>query len=225
MIAWVDYDPESVDWEPIADAGEVYFGDIDEEITFSADQSYDPDGEIISFYWDFGDGSNTTGETAVHSYSEQGIYQVTLTITDNGGNIVQDIAWAGIEEEIDPPNAPIIDGQINPEYGQIYEYTFTTIDQNEDDIFLYVDWGEYYSVGEWFGPYSSGEEVILAHTWSSKGDKIIKAKAKDIYGLESEWGYLEVAVPVNQPVPNQQNSQQNILLMVFQLLHQMLNLN
>ena len=58
---------------------------VSEEITFDASASTDPDGEIISYEWDFGDGdvTNTTKETINHSYSEAGIYEVTLTVIDN----------------------------------------------------------------------------------------------------------------------------------------------
>ncbi len=52
---------------------------------FSAFGSYDPDGEIVSYHWDFGDGNNATGMYADHVYSEPGEYVVTLTVTDNEG--------------------------------------------------------------------------------------------------------------------------------------------
>ncbi|HEV8290114.1 MAG TPA: PKD domain-containing protein [Candidatus Norongarragalinales archaeon] len=53
-------------------------------ITFNASASYDPDGFIVSYFWDFGDASNATGVTANHSYSIGGLYTATLTVTDNG---------------------------------------------------------------------------------------------------------------------------------------------
>jgi len=60
---------------------------VDETITFNASSSYDPDGTIVSYEWDFGDGNitNTTHEILNHSYSEAGSYEVTLTVTDNDG--------------------------------------------------------------------------------------------------------------------------------------------
>ena len=60
---------------------------VNQIITFNASSSYDPDGTIVKYEWDFGDGNitNTTEEKINHSYSEAGIYEVTLTVTDNEG--------------------------------------------------------------------------------------------------------------------------------------------
>jgi len=79
---------------------------------------------------------------------------------------------------------------------------------NGDDVYYYIEWGEYSNAGEWIGPYSSGEQIILTHTWD-KGTYTIKAKAKDVYDQESEWGYLEVSVPLNQPSSQQFTSESN----------------
>lgn len=52
--------------------------------TFQAD-AQDPDGEILSYQWDFGDATTGGGEKAVHRYSEKGIYFVVLSATDDDG--------------------------------------------------------------------------------------------------------------------------------------------
>ncbi len=50
-----------------------------------AADSSDPDGQIVSYAWDFGDGFTTTGVTASHAYSTAGSKTITLTVTDNKG--------------------------------------------------------------------------------------------------------------------------------------------
>ncbi len=55
---------------------------VDETVTFDARQSVD-DGQIMSYAWDFGDGSSGTGPIVTHSYSEEGMYQIVLNVTDN----------------------------------------------------------------------------------------------------------------------------------------------
>ena len=105
--------------------------------------------------------------------------------------------------ENEPPGAPSITGPTSGNAGEEYEYTFTTTDPNGDDVYYYIDW-EDGQVEEWIGPYTSGVEVTLCHTWSEQGTYTISAKAKDVYGAESEWGTLEVTMPVNQQSGNSQ---------------------
>lgn len=56
---------------------------VDTIITFNASASYDPNGYIISYHWEFGDGTNGAGITVEHSYAEAGYYNVRLMVTDN----------------------------------------------------------------------------------------------------------------------------------------------
>ena len=55
-----------------------------EEVNF-ADKSYDPDGNIESWSWDFGDGLTSTDSEPSHTYASGGNYSVTLTVRDDKG--------------------------------------------------------------------------------------------------------------------------------------------
>ena len=91
-------------------------------------------------------------------------------------------------EENDPPEIPDIDGPARHKVGVEYEYTFTSIDPDGDGLDYYIDWGDGNSTN-WIGPYGSGEDLVLTHTWTEKGNYIIRAKVRDIpYGTESDWG-------------------------------------
>jgi len=59
-----------------------------EVIHFNASDSYDPDGYIESYFWDFGDGDSilVTSAFVDHVYADNGFYTVTLTVTDNDGS-------------------------------------------------------------------------------------------------------------------------------------------
>lgn len=54
-------------------------------LTVDASNSTDPDGSIVNYAWDFGDGATATGVTAWHTYETVGTKTVTLTVTDDGG--------------------------------------------------------------------------------------------------------------------------------------------
>lgn len=47
------------------------------------DQSNDPDGSIVAWSWDFGDGSSSTQQNPTHTYATAGSYTVKLTVTDD----------------------------------------------------------------------------------------------------------------------------------------------
>ncbi|MGD8644866.1 MAG: PKD domain-containing protein [Chromatiales bacterium] len=67
---------------PTADAGGPYSGDTGASIQFDGSGSSDPDGDSLSYAWDFGDGSVGSGATPTHSYSAAGEYTVELVVND-----------------------------------------------------------------------------------------------------------------------------------------------
>ena len=70
---------------PVVDPGGPYSGVAGEPVQFDGSGSLDPDGTIISYDWDFGDGNTGTGISTTHIYAAVGIYTVTLTVTDDDG--------------------------------------------------------------------------------------------------------------------------------------------
>ena len=82
---------------PVADAGPDKTAIVGEIITFDGSSSFDPDGAIVSFEWEFGDGATGSGETPTHVYSLAGMYTVTLTVTDNDGAIDTDSATVTVK--------------------------------------------------------------------------------------------------------------------------------
>jgi PKD repeat protein len=66
---------------------------VNKTITFNGSSSYDSDGEILLYNWNFGDGNTSIDMVANHSYSCPGIYFVNLTVSDNDDltNMIQKI--------------------------------------------------------------------------------------------------------------------------------------
>ncbi len=71
-------------------SGWPVFGDAPLSVTFSASDSQDPNGELLSYSWDFGDDDSGSGASVTHTFSEAGIYEVTLMATDTRGAFASD---------------------------------------------------------------------------------------------------------------------------------------
>jgi glycosidase len=70
---------------PVANAGSDFTTRVGRNVHFDGSGSYDPNGWIVSYEWTTGDSGNMTGVNPSHTYTETGVYQVTLTVTDNEG--------------------------------------------------------------------------------------------------------------------------------------------
>ena len=53
--------------------------------SFDGTLSYNPEGEIVSYLWTFGDGGSDSGPVVDHVYERDGVYEVTLTVFDSKG--------------------------------------------------------------------------------------------------------------------------------------------
>ncbi len=87
----------SLDITPIAYANGPYEERVGKKVKFSSTGSHDPDGTIMSYTWDFGDGNMGVGSSPFHTYSKTGEYTVTLTVTDDAGNTGTDETTVTVE--------------------------------------------------------------------------------------------------------------------------------
>ncbi|MCF6281733.1 MAG: PKD domain-containing protein [Candidatus Polarisedimenticolaceae bacterium] len=85
-----------VNQPPLAVANGPYSGTVGSPIVFSSTGSGDPDGTIVAYEWDFGDGTTGSGSNPTHTYATQGTYNVTLMVTDNDGAMASDSTTATI---------------------------------------------------------------------------------------------------------------------------------
>ena len=75
---------------PVAEAGPDQAVVANTSVSFDASASYDPDGAIVGYEWDFGDETKGTDMTTTHTYTKPGTYIVTLSVRDDEGNIGTD---------------------------------------------------------------------------------------------------------------------------------------
>jgi len=99
----------------------------------------------------------------------------------------------------EPPEEPTITGDSSGKPGTEYEYSFVSTDPEEDEISYFIDWGDN-STTDWASTLPSGEYYNSSHIWSEEGNYTIKAKAKDIYGAESDWATITVTMPKNKSI-------------------------
>lgn len=83
---------------PVPNSGGPYSGVVNISVVFDASGSYDPDGDIFSYSWDFGDGSTGEGINKTHLYSQIGNYTVTLTLTDSNDKTASTSTYANISK-------------------------------------------------------------------------------------------------------------------------------
>src|SRR5439155_1492169 len=67
---------------PTAAPGGPYSGAEGTAVTFDGSASSDPDGDALTYAWDFGDGATGSGAKPTHSYADNGPYSVTRTVSD-----------------------------------------------------------------------------------------------------------------------------------------------
>ncbi len=97
------------------------------------------------------------------------------------------------------PSRPL--GIINVKINIEYIYISGTYDPDDEDVYYLWDWGDGNDSG-WLGPYDSGALCEGNHIWNTKDNCIVKVKAKDIYGAESEWSDpLPIIVPYSYHNP------------------------
>jgi len=101
-----------------------------------------------------------------------------------------------VDTDIDynnPPTAPIFLGPTRGVVGEKYHYTINSTDPDGDDIY-YIVLLEPGVIYEWFGPYPSGEEVNIGHTWDERGTYYVLSQARDIHNTVSGGTILEVII-------------------------------
>ncbi len=177
-----------VNHPPIADAGP------DQRVTasearFDGRASHDPDGRLVAWQWDFGDGALGQGPNPSHVYAAPGSYTVVLTVTDDSGTAsasAQDrmrlvvnakpIADAGPDRLAVPGENLVFDGSgsFDPD-GSIREHRWA------------------------FGDGTTGTGATASHAYPRPGRYHVQLQVEDDTGHPGAVGLADVLVQVNAP--------------------------
>lgn len=148
----------------------------------------DFDNSASHYYYDMGNDEYIKTKMGVHVH----------TSTDYFDGIIDEFKI--IKYELgNKQEPPVITGTGGPPDEEL-EFSFVTNDPEEDDVWILIDWGDG-SEEDWRGPFASGEEVIVSHTWEEEGIYLIRAKSMDIWD-DGPWGDgIEVKIAYYEPIP------------------------
>ncbi|HEC87475.1 MAG TPA: hypothetical protein ENI49_06415, partial [Thermoplasmatales archaeon] len=189
------------------------------EYTFSV-LATDPNFDSLFYFFDWGDGTNSgwvgpfchgIEGSVEHKWTEPGTYYIRAKardVTGREGNWSR-LFIVNIEENsrperpifLDPPSVGIVGYSVN--------FSVVSVDKDSEQVKFYIHWGDprVNHPDEWTSYYDSGEIVNLSHVWGDWYNKIkdsktfmIKIKAQDINGADSEWTTINITIKNNPPL-------------------------
>lgn len=155
------------------------------EVKFDASESYDPDGRLVSYEWDFGDGAKGSGVTTTHTYTQQGRYTATLTVTDN-----EKQSSSGSREIMvgTPPHAVFSAGPTSGPSPLVVDFD-ASASYDEDGYIKSYTWS--------FGDGTQGSGVTTSHKYTSEGVRIATLTVTDNTGLTAS-SSIEIEITDNK---------------------------
>jgi PKD repeat protein len=153
------------------------------------DTSQDQDGTIVAWYWDFGDGTNSTLRNPTHTFSQKGNHDVALTVTDNDG--AKDLITHRIVVMNLPPEALFEYTPEDPHTNIEIQFTDKSTDPEDIPISsLFWDFGDGYT----------SELQNPTHKFTSKGNYNVTLT---IWDDENATDTFSMIISVAEPPPSQ----------------------
>lgn len=151
---------------PSANPGGPYSGYRNQAIAFNGAGSSDPDGDPLTYEWDFGDGTSGTGPTPTHAYAASGTYNVRLLVHDGyvGSYAVFTTATVSNRVPVVNPGGPYTGYRNEP-------IVFNGSGTDSDGDALLFSWN--------FGDGTSGSGTTVSHAYTALGSYTATLTAND----------------------------------------------
>ena len=175
----IEIEVESGSRPAVAALDGPYVGVEGSAVAMSAEGSSDPDGDAITAYdWAFGDGSTGggTGAAASHTYAQQGVYTVTLTVTESHGLVSSTTSTVTVAN-VAPAIGTFAGATVS--IGETYTASGVFTDPGADSWTATVDYGD----GASMALALSGNTFELSHAYSAGGSYTVTVTVSD--GTES----------------------------------------
>jgi PKD repeat protein len=151
----------------------------------------DPDGDPLTYLWNFGDGSTSTDPNPSHVYATAGVYQATCTVTDiANASTTSNTVTIHVFHDSDRPSARFTSSDLNGFVGQPlgFDASFSTDPKN--NIISY-DWD--------FGDGSPhGSQQIISRVYAASGTYTVTLTITDGDGLTDSTTLTMVVLPAEQ---------------------------
>lgn len=158
---------------PIAAVDGPFAGAEGGTIAMSAAASLDPNGTVTDYTWDFGDGTSGTGAAVTHTYVQDGLYTVRLTVTDNDG-LTDTLVTTAAAANVAPAIGTFDGATLLP--GEAYAASGSFHDPGADAWTATVDYGD----GSGTSALAlSGMSFVLGHVYAAAGVFAVTVQISD----------------------------------------------
>nr|WP_243436257.1 PKD domain-containing protein [Acanthopleuribacter pedis] len=150
---------------------------INDRVVFDGAGSSDPDGEIVSWRWQFGDRATATasGRSVEHRYLAAGTYQVVLEVTDNDGGVAFETQLVTVSD-LNPPTAAFTFNPTSPRIAEAVVFDGSGSSNGDAAIETY----------RWtFGNGETGTGTSIQHRYFAAGTYLVTLTVTDTNGLSA----------------------------------------
>ncbi len=149
---------------------------IGDQVSFDTSGTNDPDGDDLTYAWDFGDGTSGQGANVTHAYGLGGNYSVRLTVDDNKGTLCS-VDLAGTNVKINTP--PVADA------GPNHVCCLETVSEFDGSKSFDAD-GDNLTYTWDFGDGNTGEGAQVTHVYTTIGRFVVTLTVNDNSGTRCD---------------------------------------